>query len=328
MKKKKRFFVTGGTGFIGSYVIKQLCKTGHEVVALVRESSQTKHLENLGVTLAIGDITDPSTLIKPMEDTDGIFHLAGCYEYGIDLGHAEKINVEGTQNVLRTMQELGIPKGVYTSTLAVNSDTGGEPKNETFRYQGPHLSVYDKTKWQAHYEVAEPLIRQGLPLVIVMPGMVYGPGDTSQLGDLLEKAVKGKWVTLPGGKTLLCWAHVEDIARAHLLAMEKGTPGETYIISGPCHTYRQGLKTLKQVTDQKLRIIWFAPLLLKVMSKLMAIIEKVFPLPARFSSEAMRVTGGTTYYGDNSKAKKELGYTPRSLEQGLRDTFVDEQQLM
>jgi nucleoside-diphosphate-sugar epimerase len=321
MKTKKRFFITGGTGFIGVYLIKQLREAGHEVVALVRDLSSARHLVGSGVELARGDITNRTTLKDPMKGADGIFHLAGRYKYGIDFSQTEKINVEGTRNVLETMQELGISKGVYTSTLAVNSDTKGQPRDETYRYQGPHLSVYDKTKWQAHYEVAEPFIRQGLPLVILMPGMVYGPGDTSQLGDLLQKAVKGKWITLPGGKTLLCWSHVEDIARAHLLAMEKGNPGETYIISGPCHTYRQGIKKLKQVTGRKLHVIWIPPWMLKGMSKPVALLEKVLPLPVSFSSEAMRVTAGTTYFGDNSKAKRELGYSPRSLEQGLKDTF-------
>ncbi len=91
----------------------------------------------------------------------------------------ERIHVQGTRNVLELMRELDIPRGVYTSTLAVFSDTKGRLVDETYRHNGPWLSLYDRTKWLAHYRVAEPMIRQGLPLVIVQPGLVYGPGDTS-----------------------------------------------------------------------------------------------------------------------------------------------------
>lgn len=317
----KRYFVTGGTGFIGTHLIAQLRAAGHDVVALVRNPAKAQALKALGAELAQGDVTERSTLRAPMEGADGVFHLAAWYEVGTDSSRAETVNVEGTRNVLETMRALGIPKGVYTSTLAVNSDTGGRRVDESYRYNGPHLSVYDETKWRAHYEVAEPLIEQGLPLVIVMPGVVYGPGDTSQLGALLQQAVKGKRVMLPGGKTGVCWVHVEDVASAHGLAMERGELGETYIIAGPCHTFREGFEMAARVTNQRLQAVWLAPGLLRGMARVMGIVEKVLPVPADYSAETMRVTGGTTYYGDNSKAKQELGYAPHSLEEGLRNTF-------
>lgn len=323
MKTKKKYFVTGGTGFIGSHLIQKLREKNHKVVALVRNQQKAKFLKAMGVEIAPGDITDRRTLKKPMQGVDGIFHLAAWYKIGFDSSPAESINVKGTENVLETMQELNIPKGVYTSTLAVNSDTSGQIMDETYCYLGQHLSAYDKTKWQAHYEVAVPLIKQGLPLVIVMPGLVYGPGDTSQLGELLQQAVNGKLNILPGGKTGVCWSHVQDIVQAHLLAMEKGNPGETYIIAGPCHTYRHGFQKVGQVTGQKIRALWIPPWLMKMMSRVMSFIEKIIPVPATFSAEAMRVTAGITYYGDNGKAKRELGYSPRSLKQGMRDTFIN-----
>ncbi len=317
-----RYFVTGGTGFIGSHLIGQLRGAGHEVVALVRNPAKARALEALGVALAQGDVTQRRTLHAPMEGVDGVFHLAAWYEVGTDSRRAEAINVEGTRNVLETMRALGVPKGVYTSTLAVNSDTGGKRVDESYRYDGPHLSAYDATKWRAHYGMAAPLMNRGLPLVVVMPGVVYGPGDTSQMGDLLQRAVAGKRVLLPGGTTGVCWAHVEDVARAHVLAMELGKPGESYIIAGPCHTFREGFKTAARVTGRPLRAVWVPPGLLKGMAKVMGTLERVLPVPADVSAESMRVTGGTTYYGDNAKARRELGYAPRPLEQGLRDTFA------
>ncbi len=161
-----KYFVTGATGFVGGQVARQLAADGHQVIALVRNSANAKDLADLGVTLAKGDVTDKASMRAPMMGVDGVFHIAGWYKIGVrDKSDGQKINVDGTRNVLELMKELGIPKGVYTSTVAVFSDTHGQIPDETYRYDGPHLSEYDRTKWLAHYEVADPMIKAGLPLV-------------------------------------------------------------------------------------------------------------------------------------------------------------------
>ncbi|MEZ5287817.1 MAG: NAD-dependent epimerase/dehydratase family protein [Vicinamibacterales bacterium] len=153
-------------------------------------------------------------------------------------GEAESINVGGTRHVLDAMRALGIVRGVYTSTVAVFSDTRGVVPDETYRYQGPHLSEYDRTKWLAHYRVAEPMAAAGLPLVIVMPGVIYGPGDTSGLHTALVDLLRGRLLATPR-RTAYCWGHVEDTARGHILAMERGRPGEAYLLTGPRHPSRR-----------------------------------------------------------------------------------------
>ncbi len=143
-----KYFVTGATGFIGGRVARQLVEAGHEVVALVRSPHKAKLLRALGVTIAEGDLTDKESMRAPMTGVDGVFHLAAWYKVGAkDHTMAERINVDGTRNVLELMQALAIPKGVYTSTLAVFSDTKGERVDETYRFDGSHLSEYDRTKW-------------------------------------------------------------------------------------------------------------------------------------------------------------------------------------
>lgn len=182
-----KYFVTGATGFVGGHVAQQLLDEGHDVVALVRNPSKATDLESAGAAVVEGDITEKETLHEPMEGVDGVFHIAGWYDIGVtgpSLG--ECINVDGTRSVLEVMAELEIPKGAYTSTLAVNSDTHGEVVDEEYRYFGPHLTAYDRTKWKAHYEVAKPMVDDGLPPVTVLPGVVYGPGDTSVFGDALR----------------------------------------------------------------------------------------------------------------------------------------------
>jgi nucleoside-diphosphate-sugar epimerase len=217
-----KYFVTGATGFIGGHVTRQLLAAGHEVITLARTPSAAQALVALGVKVHAGDITDKESLRAPMTGVDGVFHIAAWYKIGArDTNQAEPINVGGTRNVLLTMQELGIPKGVYTSTLTVFSDTRGQMVDESYQYTGTSfVSEYDRTKWKAHYEVAGPLIQAGLPLVIVLPGLVYGPGDTSVVHEAWVTYLRGKLpMTLSG--TTYCWGHVDDTAHGHILAMEQ-----------------------------------------------------------------------------------------------------------
>ena len=133
-----RYFLTGATGFIGGHVAQQLAATGHKVVALVRDPTKAANVAEMGAALHQGDITDKESLRRPMTGVDGVFHIAAWYKIGEgSLAEARTINVQGTRNVLELMQELRIPKGVYTSTLAVFSDTKGRLVDETYRHNGP-----------------------------------------------------------------------------------------------------------------------------------------------------------------------------------------------
>ena len=128
-----KYFVTGATGFIGGRVARQLLAAGHEVIMLARTPAKAQALVALGVKVHAGDITDKESLRTPMTGVGGIFHIAAWYKVGArDTSQAEPINVGGTRNVLEMMQELGIPKGVYTSTLTVFSDTRGQMVDERY----------------------------------------------------------------------------------------------------------------------------------------------------------------------------------------------------
>lgn len=313
-----RFFVTGATGFIGGRLARRLIDSSHEVVTIARTPSKATHLTEIGVEVHPGDITDKDSLRAPMRDVDGVFHLAAWYKVGArDKRPAQAINVDGTRNVLELMRDLAINKGVYTSTLAVNSDTHGELVDEHYVYNGPHLSEYDRTKWEAHYHVAEPMIDKGLPLVMVMPGLVYGVGDTSPLHQTLVQYLQQTLPLVPL-KTAFTWAHVDDVVRGHILAMERGVPGETYIIAGPPHTLLEALEIAERITGIPVPKRKVSPGMMKLMAGVMGVVERVMPVSEMFASETLRVNAGVTYIGSNEKAKQELGYNPRSLEQGFR----------
>ncbi len=245
-----KYFLTGATGFLGGQVARQLLAAGHSVNALVRSPAKAAGLAALGVALFAGDVTEKESLREPMRGADGVFHIAALYKIGArDKSQFARVNIEGTRNVLEAMRDLGIPTGGYTSTLAIWSDTHGQKPDESYHYQGLHISEYDRTKAAAH-EVAEGFIREGLPLVIVQPGVIYGPGDTSNLHTAIVQYLAGKLPMIPSGTTF-CWAYVDDVARGHLLAMEKGKAGESYIIAGPCHKVSEVFEMAEAITGVK-----------------------------------------------------------------------------
>ncbi len=321
-----KYFITGATGFIGGRVARQLREAGHEVVAVVRNPAKAKDLADFGVSVHQGDVTDKESMRAPMTSADGVFHIAAWYKVGVrDKSDAVPINVGGTRHVLELMKELGVPKGVYTSTLGVNEDTGGKLVDEAYRYSGPFYSEYTRTKAEAH-RLADTFIADGLPLVIVMPGLVYGPGDTSAVRVTLLQYLQRQLPMIPQ-QSAYCWAHVDDLARAHLLAMEKGRAGETYIIGGPAHTFVDGLKIAEQITG--IPAPRAAPAgMFKAMSVMMGLIENLIPLPEAYTREGLRGIAGVTYLGDNAKARRELGYNPRPLEEGLAETLRHEMKLL
>ena len=325
-----KYFVTGATGFIGRRVVRQLRAAGHDVRALVRSPTNAQDLAALGVSLHSGDVTERDSMQSAMRGVDGVFHLAAWYRIGArasERREADRINVQGTRNVLELMRDLRVPKGVYTSTLAVFGDTEGWVGDESYRFNGPFLSVYDRSKWQAHYEVAVPMIQAGLPLVIVQPGVVYGPGDPSVIGTLLRQYLRRTLPIRPHGAAF-CWGHVDDTARGHLLAMEKGRPGESYIIAGPPHTLEEALEVAEEITGIRPPRLRPPAMILRAMAAAASVVERVITLPQTYSAETLRIAAGATYLGSSEKAHQELGFRTRALENGLRETLLEEMALL
>lgn len=315
--------VTGATGFIGGRLVRQLRAAGHDVHAVVRDPARAAALETLGVRVFKGDVTEKDSLRAPMQGMDGLFHLAAWYEIGTrNRSRAEQINVQGTRNVLETMRDLGIPRGVYTSSVAVFSDTRGQLVDETYRRGGPWLTLYDYTKWKAHYEVAEPAIRAGLPLVIVQPGLVYGPGDQSIVHRMFLQYLQRKLPIAPR-KTAYCFGYVDDVARGHVQAMEKGRIGESYIMAGPLHTFIDVFEVAERITGVPAPSLRPPPWTMALLAQAMRLAGAVMPLPENYRYESLRVMAGVTYGGSSAKSESELGWSTRSLEEGLRPTLFE-----
>jgi dihydroflavonol-4-reductase len=295
------------------------------MVALVRAPDEAAALADQGVELVPGDVTRPGTFRDVLRSggVDGVFHVAGWYRLGArSAAEAETVNVDGTRNVLEAAAEAGVARTVYTSTIAVFGDTAGRVVDEDYRHDGPWLSRYDRTKWRAHYEVALPLAAQGMPLVIVQPGLVIGAGDHSNVGVALRDYLRGRLPAIPvqGG----CWAHVTDTARGHIQAMERGQPGSTYVIGGPPLMWEEALRLGHEITGVRPPRFRLPPALARATALLLRPVARVLPLPPTYHPETLRIAGGVTYFADDGRARRELGWAPLPPREALRLTLEGE----
>ena len=321
-----RVFLTGATGFIGQRLAVALRKLDHDVVALVRRPQAAQSLVDAGVQLAAGDLTDRDSIRAGMQGAEAVIHTAAWYKVGVrDSSPAYPTNVTGTRFVLEAMRDLGISRGVYTSTVAVNSDTHGVAADEDYRHDGPWLSHYERTKWQAHYEVAQPMIEQGLPLIILMPGLVYGPGDQGPTHDFMVDFLRRRLPMAPQ-RTAFSWAHVDDIVQGHVQALESARPGQTYLLTGPSHTMQQAIDILTELTGLRGPAWKPRPSTVRAMAAVLQLVGKVVALPPMMTAEVVRGIAGNTYIGDSSKAQREFAFAPRGLRDGLRSTVRWEMQ--
>lgn len=316
-----KYFVTGATGSIGSYLVRDLVDDGHDVRALTRDRANANHLPP-EAEIVEGDITSKESIRQPMDGVDGVFHLASWFYVGPGRDHvetAERINIEGTRNVFDLIAELDIPKAVYTSTIGIYGDTGGELIDESYHSSDPLPGVYFRTKWEAHFQVAKPRMDDGLPLVVVLPGIVFGQYD-KEYGSAraaMRDYLRGDLPFIPRG-FIAPWEHGEDTARAHVRAMEAGTPGEEYIISPDPVSMVELFEHAEEITGISApRAV--SPVLFGALARVMDVVERVSTPPEGMEAENLRFLAGNKVPVDNTKAKRELGIEHRPLAEGLRD---------
>jgi dihydroflavonol-4-reductase len=319
-----KVFLTGGTGFIGGETARQLRERGDEVIALVRNPAKGAKLSELGCELVGGDLGDEAALRKGMEGCDAVVHAAAMYEVGIPAKQRPVMwdaNVAGTERVMKAALEAKVPRIVYVSTVGIFGNTHKKVVDES--YENPETdftSYYEETKLEAHKVVKRMTEAQGLPAVIVQPGGVYGPGDTSQVADLLEQFFAGKLPLLPFPELGICMAHVEDIAGGILLALDKGELGESYVISGPATTMREAIETVARVSGRKAPKRNLPTGLMKMMIPLGPVVGKVMGQPPNLR-ELITSGDDVTFWASYEKAERELGYSPRGMEEGLKQTL-------
>ena len=322
-----KVFVTGATGFIGGEVVRQLRDRGDEVVCLVRSPEKAGKLTEMGCELVAGNLGDGDAIRAGLEGCDALIHSAAMYEVGIPESQHQAMfdaNVTGTERVLEAALAAKTPRIVHVSTCGIFGNTHGEVVDETYEHPGDEFtSYYEETKLESHKIAKRMIAEDGLPCIIVQPGGVYGPGDTSQVADLVDQLLAGKLPLIPFPDLGVCMSHVEDIAGGILLALDKGTLGETYVISGPATTMREAIETVAVLAGRKPPKHAVPVPLLKAMTPIGPLIGKVMNQPPNLR-ELISSADGVTFWASYEKAGRELGYDPRGLEEGLRQTLEAE----
>lgn len=243
--------VTGGSGFVGSAVVRQLLEAGHEVRCLVRPGRDHRNLQRLPVETSTGNLREPDTLKRALRGCDHLFHVAADYRLWIpDPDAMYEVNVKGTENLLLAAHAEGVERIVYTSsvaTLGLNPDRS--PANEkTPSSLSDMTGHYKRSKFLAEQKAWQLTQQLNLPLVIVNPSTPIGPRDIrpTPTGRIVVDTLNGKMPAYVN--TGLNIVHVDDVARGHLLAFSHGHVGERYILGGEDMTLFEILKTIDELT--------------------------------------------------------------------------------
>jgi nucleoside-diphosphate-sugar epimerase len=314
-----RLLVTGATGKVGNAVARQLVDRGDEVVALVRNVATARDVLPAGVELAGGDVTDPESLRRAAQGADGVFNCMGLFEqWFADPGIFERVNAQGAANVIAAAREAGVDRVVHTSTFDVfHADSGGTV-SEAAVADYPKGTAYERSKQHAE-ELVLAEAEKGIDVVIVNPASVYGPGPWQGTGldrafrDAIRRRLPG---VPPGGMTLV---HCDDVAAGQLAALERGSPGERYILADGFATMRE---LLTVAVDEAGRG-WVPPAMPIAVARGLAAtgeaLSRVIRRPPLLGS------GQLTFLlwqarADSSRARSELGVEFRSWEDGVRET--------
>ncbi len=297
---------------------------GDAVVAAVRDPDRARALSGLGCRLVRSDLSSTAELTGLMAGSDAVIHSAGSYRIGIrpsERQAMEDANVGATAHVLDAAIAIGIPRIAYVSTVNVFGDTRGQVVDETYRRdtRNGFLSWYDDTKYRAHL-VAEARIDAGAPIVIAMPGQVYGPGDHSELGGQLADAYRGHLRYLALTTVGVCFVHVDDLASGIAAVADSGRPGESYVLAGEPARSIEALTIVARLGGRRLPRLVVPTRLLRLAAPMSGLLGGRLGIPANIG-EVITAGDGVTYWASHDKARRELGFEPRDLEAGLRATF-------
>jgi dihydroflavonol-4-reductase len=298
----RRVFVTGGTGFIGSVVVRKLIEEGASVTCLVRPASNAGDLERMGAVIARGNVTEPATLDLSGHDT--LVHAAAWVGYGLPerkRALLQKTNVGGTENVLHAAERAGVKKVVHVSSIAASGSMGDGPVTEDTPRAATFKSDYERTKVEAHrLALASPI-----PAALPMPGLVVG--RNGPFDRIFRALAKGNLPALPGDDAVKGWVHVEDAADGILACAAKGLGAFLLVDENMRATElfvaaleEAGLKVPRRRVSSKL-IVGAA-----------SVVERSYNLAGKtppFSRELLHALTIPMEY-DSTRARRELGWKP------------------
>lgn len=315
--------VTGGTGFIGRRLVERLVTLGEDVRVLVRPGRTDAFLQAMPVTCVEGDLMEPPSLRMLMTGCEWLFHLAALVQlWTQDPERFWRVNVKGVRNILEVASEVGVKRVVYTSSIRALGPTNGEIVDERYECAVKYSqSMYDRTK-QMGEELVRAHVKRGGRAVIVNPTAVFGPsGRGGRVVSLLRRVAAGEPIFVPGrGQARENYVYLDDVVDGHLLAMERGEPGERYILGAENLSFNQLLDAIVALVGREPQRIHMPLWTLRGMAWLQ---EQRFALigkePTLFSAWVDTFRHSWTY--SSQKAQRDLGYHARSVNEGIALTW-------
>ena len=307
-----RVYVTGGNGFMGSRIVRELVGRGYDVTALVGADLDNRNLEGLDVEIRAFDLLDRDGVRAALAGGELLVHNAACYSFWQpDPNLIYRVNVDGTQHVLDAAAELGYRKIVYTSSTAtLTPSINREIETEE--------SLFDLRSFQGHYKVSKVIAEigvmrraaQGLPVVVVHPTTVLGNGDRrpTPTGSLIVHFLNGRMVAY--ANTVLNVVDVDDVAEGHVLALERGRTGHNYILGGENLTMREICAVLSELTGIREPLVALPPRLLYVLGHIGEFIANHITHRTPIVDVESALHAMANRASDSGKAEKELGYLP------------------
>ncbi len=319
-----RVLVTGGSGFVGSAVLRALGGRGLSLRALARAGASRVNFADVDCEIVEGDMTDPAAMARALDGVRWLFHVAADYRlWARDPGDIVRANVEGTRAVMEAALATGVERVVYTSSVATlrASDAATSVDENSPLDEGEGIGAYKKSKAAAERLVERLVTERGLPATIVNPSTPIGPRDVkpTPTGRIVVEAAMGRMPAFVD--TGLNLVHVDDVARGHVLAMEKGRVGERYILGGQNASLRELLGVIAELTGRRAPTVGLpiAPLFpLAWAAEAMAQMTGREPFVTR---DALRMAAHHMFF-TSAKAERELGYAARPYREALIDALA------
>jgi len=314
--------VTGATGFVGAAVLRCLAEAGHNVRALVRPTSDRLNLSGVDCEIVTGDLTEPESLKRAVRNCEAVFHVAADYRIWVpDREKMNRVNIQGTVDLMLAAAAAGVSRIVYTSSVATLRvrDDGLPADEESHTELSDMIGAYKQSKFLAELEVKRLVADAGIPVLIVKPTAPFGPGDIkpTPTGRFVVEAGAGRMPAYVN--TGLNVVHVDDVADGHLLAYRKGAVGESYILGGENRTLQWILETVAEFTGQRPPRIrlphWFLTPIAYIWEGVTRIRGSGEPM---MTVDSVRMSRKLMYFS-TEKARRELGYSPRPAVEALRD---------
>ncbi|HXF35719.1 MAG TPA: NAD-dependent epimerase/dehydratase family protein [Actinomycetota bacterium] len=312
--------VTGASGFVGGAVVRRLRAEGRTVRALVRSDDAARAARAAGARPVSGDVLDPTSLLEAMRGCGVVFHAAGVNAMcAPDPEAMLRTNVEGTANVVRAAAAAGVRRVVHTSSASTIGEPAGTVGREDTPHRGRYLSAYERSKHRAELRALELGRALGLDVVCVNPASVQGPGRTGGTARLLLEAVRGRLPFVVDARFTV--VDVEDCALGHLLAADRGRPGERYLLAGATLTVREALELFERVAGSRPRVRFVPPRAALIAAGAVEAAARAVGRPPPVCREMVRtLLHGHAY--DGGRAARELGLTYTPIEETLRRTLA------